>query len=297
MSEASTKEVGTSGVSRHARAYESLTGAMLALAPEELEQINLDIPSAASATQGALPEIMALRARAEKLPDFDIRNFDLLEQSALAMDHANTVHVMVTKPEEPVSELAEKCRLKVQVLKSDAETLAVRNIIHGAPLSQLRGGNNHRNLSFDLFALAYLLRANWQAIQGRTALTLEELTEAEQLADRLSVALGFKQQSASAAGPAADMRQRSFTLFMRTLRQVERAVTFLEPVKAADILPTIRVPRGPGKKRVEAAEPAAPSQTGVHAVVGAAEVAARSADAPDEEPIAVGMPGSNPYKV
>lgn len=265
---------------------------MKALPSEELDQVNLDIPSAVTAILGALPAITSLRERAVKLPFFDVWYLDNLGTCAMAMDRANTIHVMVTKPQEPIPELAARCEKLLEVLTSDIQTLDKRGIIDGSSLSSLRGGTSFRNIAFDLFAVAYLLRVNWNKIQGRSALQLSELAEAEQLADRLVTSLGLKQQAPSAAAPTGEMRRRAFTLFMITYNEVYRAVHFLETKRIEDFLPGVHVPRGPAKKKPEVVEPEAPAQTGVHAAIPASSLAHE--DAPSA---AVGMPGSSPYKV
>ncbi len=190
---------------------------------------------------------------------------------------------------EPLPELVQRTHHAGEVLRADAQSLALRGLIDGAPLENLRGGNSQRNIAFDVFALAYLLRSNWPAIQGKTALTLAELAEAEQLADRLTTALGLRQQAPNGETPSAEMRQRSYNLFLRNFAAVRRAVQFLCPDTFEDIVPAIHTPRGPAKRRVEE-ERTAPANTGVHPNVQA--LAETGVGAP---PAAVGMPGASPY--
>ena len=295
MSEQSTVAGDPSvAVTRYPRAYARMTPAMRALPAETLQQVNVHIPYAVTSVLGALPELMALRPRiVDEMPKFPIEMLDNLEDATLAMGHADTVYTVSTRKPEGVPVLAERAARACAIFRADLQTLALREIIDGAPLEQLRGGPGHRNIAFDLFALTYLVRANWAAIQGKTALTLAEITEAEQLADQLTTALGLRQQAPTSDVPSADMRVRAFNLFMRHYDEVERAVRFLHPKTYQDILPSVHTPRGPGKKRAEE-ERSAPSSTGVHPAVQDAVKA--NAEAEEEAaPIAVGMPGASPY--
>ena len=278
--------------SRFPQSYARMTSAMRALPADQLSQINIEIPGAVTAMLGAMPEIMALRSRiVDEMPKFPIQTLDELEDSTLAMGYADTMFAMSTRKSEPVSELAERAARMCAIFRADAETLALRGLIDGAPLEQLRGGPGHRNIAFDLFALAYLLRTGWPAIQGKTALTLEELNQAEQLADRLTTALGTRQQAPTPETPSADMRMRAFNLFMRNYKEVFRAVRFLQPDDYEDILPSVHTPRGPAKKRAEAERPD-PANTGLQPAL---HVVAGTSAATEAAPAEVGMPGASPY--
>lgn len=281
-------------VARPARAYARLEPAMLALLAEALQPIHANIPYAVTSALGAVPDIMALRPRMVKeLPSLRMEMIDGFEESALALGHADTIHTVSTRTPEEVPLLVERASRKCVLFRSDLGALALRDIIDGAPLEQLKGGPGHRNIAFDLFALAHIARTNWPAIQGKTALTPAEISEAEQDADQLATALGLRQQSGTASAPSAEMRLRAFNLFLLYRGEVERAVLFFFGKRASDILPAINTPRGPAKKAVEE-EPEAPANTGVHPAVRVGEQA--DAQGEDEgEPADVGLPGASPY--
>jgi hypothetical protein len=200
---------------------------------------------------------------------------------------------MSTRKPEPIPELVERGSRWCGILRSDAQALAQRDLMDGAPLRQLRGGNSHINIALDLFALAYLLRTNWPSIQSKTALTLAELVEAEQLADQLTTTLGLRQQAPSPDTPSADMRLRAFNLFWRNYREAARGVRFLVPEGFDEIIPPVHITRGPAKKRVEE-EAASPANTGVHpAVQTGADT--RIPDDAEADDVDVGLPGASPY--
>ena len=281
-------------VARPARAYTRLEAAMLALPAEALQPIHANIPFAVTSALGAVPEIMALRPRMlEELPKLRMAMIDGFEEAALALGHADTMHTVSTRTPEEVPVLVERAARKCALFRSDLGALALRDIIDGAPLEQLKGGPGHRNIAFDLFALAHIARTNWQAIQGKTALTPAEISEAEQDADKLATALGLRQQSGSPGAPSAEMRLRAFNLFLQYRAEVERAVLFFFGKRAQEILPPINTPRGPAKRPAEE-EPEAPANTGVHPAVHIAADGETRGDTEDE-PTDVGLPGASPY--
>jgi hypothetical protein len=290
MTEASITQAALSeDVAPVRQAYEELLEEIRAVPEEQVMQINIDIPSAATSVLGALPEMMTLRPRMLSMPEFSISHLDKLGKYAMAMDHANTAHLMQSKSPAAVAELVQLCERKREVLLSDANNAAVRGLIDGRSLKELRGINSYRNLVFDVFALAHLLRSNWSSLEGKTALTLAELLEAEQLADQLNMALGLREQGPAVAGPTAEIRSRAYTLFMQAYSAVRRAVQYLEPERVDDIVPSIRVTRGPSKKPVEP-EPVAPEPPEPDELLARA----RGPEGKGAE-IPIGMPGASPY--
>lgn len=290
MTEASITQAALSNdIAPVRKAYEELLEEIRAVPEEQVMQINVDIPSAVTSVLGALPEIMTLRPRMVGLAEFRLTHLDKLGKYAMAMDHANTVHLMQSKSPAAVAELVKQCERKREVLLSDANNAAARGLIDGGSLKELRGINSYRNLVFDLFALAHLLRSNWSSLEGKTALTLAELLEAEQLADQLNTALGLREQGPAVAGPTAEIRSRAYTLFMQAYNAVRRAVQYLEPERVDEIVPAIRVPRGPSKKPAEP-EPDAPKPSEPDALLASArEPEGKGAEVP------IGMPGASPF--
>jgi hypothetical protein len=180
MTEASITQAALSDdVAPVRQAYEELLEEIRAVPEEQVLQINIDIPSAVNSVLGAPPEIMTLRPRMVGLAEFCLSHLDKLGKYAMAMDHANTVHLMQSKSPAAVAELVKLGERRREILLSDASNAAVRGLIDGSTLKELRGINSYRNLVFDLFALAHLLRSNWSSLEGKTPLTLAELLEAE----------------------------------------------------------------------------------------------------------------------
>ncbi|NUP13610.1 MAG: hypothetical protein HOW73_46840 [Polyangiaceae bacterium] len=110
---------------------------------------------------------------------------------------------------------------------SDITALANRRLLDGERLKALNGTQGYRNVGFDVLTLCAMLRENWDSVSGRTGVQTAEINDAEQLADRLISAVGRREQGEAAVAEATELRQRVFTLFMRSYEEVRRAITYL----------------------------------------------------------------------
>jgi hypothetical protein len=277
-------------------AYQRYLDEFRALPNSEISQVNLDVPTAVTSTLGALAEIRALRPQiASEIPSFDLVRFDKLEGYTLALGHAHALYLAASEPTESLEELSKTAAGTRELLSSDAAALAQRGFIDGVKLRALKGPIGYRNLAFDLFTLAALLRDNWAKVAGKTAVQLSELDAAETLADRLLTAVGNREQGPAIVAETSDIRQRAFTLFVKAYDDVRRAVSFLRwhDDDADTIAPSLYAGRGNGRRKA----PAQPAPTPVPAAVSgnAPAAAAKEPAAADAAPHALGLPGSSPY--
>jgi hypothetical protein len=213
---------------RYREAYENLLGELEHVLPEELVAMSVDVPTAVTTVLGAIPEIRALRANiVAELPRFDIARFDKLEAYARATAHAHSLFLGASEPRESMERLVQGGISIREVIVADATALAQRRLIDGHRLRQLRGVNGYRNLAFDLFMLAAIMREAWSKISTTTALQLVELDQAELIADKLLTAVGQREQSPAVAAAYAESRQRAFTLLVAAYEDARRAIAFL----------------------------------------------------------------------
>jgi hypothetical protein len=169
----------------------------------------------------------------------------------------------------------------------------LRALLDPKPLQELDTSNSHRAVASNLFAITYLLRSNWAAMQGKTVLTLEEITQAEQTTDHIIILLGARKQAAHGFDATSDLRERFFTLMIESHDRVRDSLRYLFPKKYTQMLPPLRETRGPAKPPSEQEVlDELRAATGVHPVVREADAATTAAAEPAA---AVGMPGSNPY--
>jgi hypothetical protein len=212
---------------RYAAAFARVLPVAMALSPNELATVNIDIPSAVTLVLGKLPGILALRPSIPELRTFDIRFVDHLETFALATAHAHALCLAATARPESIHELTTRAGALRDLLYSDAATLAKRGLIHGARLRKLRTPSGYKNLAFDLLGLAVVLRESWPTIHGKTAIELSDLEQAERFGAALVNAIGRRERAPAVASALAQQRQRVFTLFFRAYDQVRRAVCYL----------------------------------------------------------------------
>ncbi|HEY5956530.1 MAG TPA: hypothetical protein VIV60_08260 [Polyangiaceae bacterium] len=213
---------------RLTEAFELARPEMLLLKESQLLPVNLQPIAAVSIVRGALPGLLAMRSTIEEeFRKFDATVLDRIERYAFALTHAQAVYQSVTKRSKTLSKLSKDAvRLRERFLQ-DLQALVQRGQVDKSRLSKLKGAHGHRNIASDLLILMTVLRECWPDIVGKTAVTRDELEQAELLCNQLVAAIGMRQQVPTLAVDAAADRQRAFTLFMRAYDQIRRAVVFL----------------------------------------------------------------------
>jgi hypothetical protein len=241
-------------------AYARVKPVLDALAPDELVQINLDVPTAVATTLGVLPKLQALEPDIEKhLPTFDIGRYRSLEDIAFALSFAQTNYLTALQPPEVLPALVDEATKMRGVLLADAETLVAHGIIDANQISQLEGAKGLKNVAQDLQSLSRVLKESWDKIQGKLPLTVDDLARANQLAAHLLRTIGLRDQGPAAVEAATEVRMRAFTLFIRTYGDAQRAVAYLRADEgdAESIAPSLYT----GKGRKKAPEPPTPEPT------------------------------------
>jgi hypothetical protein len=283
-------------IPRHRAAYAQLIDEIRKVPDSELVLINVDIPTAVTAALGALPEIRALRPRiVAEMSQYDIERFDKVESYALAAWQANTEYAIASAPIESLDALsAEGAQLR-RKLFADATAMAERGFIDGHKLKELDGPVGYQNLAVDLSKLAGLLRKSQLLLSGKTPVTLAELDRAEILADRISTAVGLREQGPAAIASTADIRKRAFSLFVSAYDHARRAVHYLrwKEDDADKIAPSLYSGRTTVKQKAETPANPTPPVAPATAVPASLVAKAPSVPVPAEPPI--GHPNSNPF--
>lgn len=199
-----------------------------ALPTEDLIQVNVDIPTAVSVVLGSLPAIRSYRdAVVKSMNDFDLSAFDKLEDYAIALNEAHGNYLAATQPMDDLDTMLEEGVRLRETLLSDANALAVRGLIDGAKLLELKGPVGHKNLASDLNQLSKMFEAVWAQIPGKSAVTAAEVERASRLNLRIIRVVGLRDQNRVAVAAATDIRIRAFTLLTRAYDSVRRALNFL----------------------------------------------------------------------
>jgi hypothetical protein len=261
-------------------AFERLLNDIRAVHESEFVPIIVDIPSAVTTILGAWVEIRPLRAQIVKdVPSFDIRLLDGLESYALALGHAQTAYQTATDPPASLVALADSAIKEREILLADVNALIARGLIAPSALKELKGINGHKNIAFDLFALANILEKNWTKVAERTGVKREELDQAQMVADKLVTAVGEREQAPAIAAEAVRDRQAAFTLCVNAYDEVRSVIAYLRRKQGdvESIAPSLYAGRTSSKKKPAESnndQPPATVPTGTAVVAGTLPAAA-----------------------
>jgi hypothetical protein len=278
---------------RFRRAFEQLRDEIRQVAADDYITINIDVPTAVTTVMGVLPFLQGLRPRvAKELPDFDIVRYDKLEAYTLALGHAHALYLAASQPTESLDAISEAASALRDTLLADARALAQRRLIDGERLKELKGVKGYKQLAFDLFALAALMREAWTNISTKTAIQAKELHEAEMLADRILSAVGQREQTPAVAAEAAENRQRAFTLFIQAYSHARRAVAFFhwDAEDLDEVAPSVYTTGRAARRKAESSAPPPRMVTPDAAAPAAAKPVANGPSKgigfPDSDPLA-----------
>ena len=281
------------------QALESVTPALDAIPEDQLEPVRHDITVAFLTVLGVCKHASEYRGEVRtQIGEDAAKHFDVLEAAARACYHAHaqhlpTVHGITTGP--LVDELGQMRR----VLLAEARVLVTRGKLSPDALAEIVGGTSQSALCLDILQLVSVFRANWPSLSSITAVTKDELDQAESLASALATTLGENAQGTSPVAPTADQRARTYTYFVRTYDEVRRAIHFIRWSQgdADEIVPSLSA----GRTRSAVADPT-PVHTGpVVPIVPVATTTTTSTPAPTSTsngaatPAAPGTPSAQPF--
>jgi hypothetical protein len=234
-------------------AFAKILPEIQALPDSEAATINIDINSAFTTVVGCLPEIQAMRGEIEaEWRNFDLVQFDKLEEYALALAHAQAQYRNSSKPKSSVVEEAAELVVIRDRMLFDAQSLARHGLLDGAPLEKIRMVPGYKALAGDVLTLHSTFKDAWSKIEGKTPYTLEDVQRAGVMALDFFKLVGLREQSQAQTGEATLQRQKLFTLFARAYDNARRAVHYLR-FKAGDaesIAPSLYVGRS-SRRRAE----------------------------------------------
>jgi len=279
-------------------AYERRLAEIQAVPDGELSKVPpVDVHAAVSTVVGALPAIHALRESMAALPSLNARLVDGLEDYAWATSEANGRYEHASAPSEDLGPLLEEAMKVRETFRLDALSLAHRGFIEQERLTAFKGLTGYKNVAFDLMDWAFVLRECWPSIQGKSALSAEEIDAAAKLGERLLAQASLREQQPERIAKAARIRQQAMTLLVTAYDEVRRALTYLrwQEDDVETIAPSLflKGKRRSAKENPEgatgtppAAQPAAPAAP---TAAAATPAAAHASAGPTPPP---GMPGA-----
>jgi hypothetical protein len=208
-----------------AQALDLLQAELLALDPDDLLPVNLDVGAAALVVIGAAPKIRSYRAELVALCGEEMTStVDRLELVARAALQAHAMRRSIESATEVQTLSAELAEIR-EVLLTEARALIARKALPRGALQELSGMHGFKNQCLDVLQLVSALKTHWELVRRSTGLTRAYFDQAEAAANALATAIGKRSQLARS--PAADLRQRAYTLMARVYDQARRMIAFL----------------------------------------------------------------------
>ncbi|HET9934188.1 MAG TPA: hypothetical protein VFQ35_25975 [Polyangiaceae bacterium] len=279
------KEVGTnagvSGVGNDPSgdlAYQQLLPELDAVPRDELVPITVDVPSVVTLVVGSLPEILHVVGAIQKVaPELDAARIQRLRTYALALNYAHARYLSAAPARNNLDALVTEATQRFATLSTDAAALVKRGLINGEELEDLGSPAGYKSVAVALTRFATVLTASWDKIEGKCAITREELDSTLRLAELILTTVGLKEQGATKLDSATDYRLRAFFLLSREYDRVRQAVTFVRWTErdADQIAPSIYTGRTARRREanVPASDPVpAATPTGDASKAGTPEV-------------------------
>ncbi len=130
------------------------------------------------------------------------------------------------------------------ILLSGAEALAASDLMPAKAVADIRAGKGSLDAATDLLALANLFAKHKKKIDGKTAVTAEQLQEAKALGTRLSNALKptrakSKKERDEDEDDAADLRDRLYTMALNAYEVTWKMGALVWGTKVSEHVPAL----------------------------------------------------------
>lgn len=215
-----------SGIAPAADAFAALKDAYAKLPSEARVPINVDIPRAVAVVLGAEPRVRSLvPAMEEALRNPPTALVASLRQKALGAWYAHLVTMRARSERSPKELLERGTVLRSRLLKA-ADALADADLLDASAVARIREGAGNIDKANDLVALAALFSQSWSDVHDKTAITEAQVDEAALLGPRLLLALA-EDPLPNEADHANDLRQRAFSLLVRSYDEIRHAVAYV----------------------------------------------------------------------
>lgn len=217
----------SSEVPSAAAAYERVSDKIKAVDPAQTRPIRVDIALLVTMMLGCLPSLRGLRTELIQLFDFNVEDFDELEDFLYALLYCHTEYVRRTKSPTELDALVPEATALRDVLYADASALVQRKLLPEDALKDVKRAIGHRALFLDLQILSALFRGALDRVRGRSAVSEDEVVRAERLVIDLSVAVGARDHSPALVAESSQLRNQAYTAFMQRYDQIHAAVAYV----------------------------------------------------------------------
>lgn len=223
-------------------AFKRLEPDAMALTEQQFAPMNVDVIRATAIILGVAGRVLPFRERMAKLPEFDIRHVDQLEERAKAAWFVFISHLPEPEPRD-FQAMFEECRSLRTLMLAWAEPLVLEGHLDRTTVDKIKEGSGNKDIPSDVISLAVLFRSRWGVIGGICGVTEAQLERGAAIAPIVFATLARREYKTSASQTDGSQRVRRFwTLADRAYTQCRRAIDYLEADSggAASILPSLR---------------------------------------------------------
>lgn len=206
------------------QAYELTLPELSRLDASEVRRLNLSVPAVVAIALAAAKKLEPHRSRIVALPEIDHALIASLRRYTLALAHAEALFGARVDTRRKLRALVDRARKTRRLLREEVRHLGRHGLLDASVLNANASGRGFHHVAFELLALCGLFRERWEQLKGRALVSVEQLDEAEALADSILRALG---KEAKQRTETAETRDRAFTLFVRAYDEARRALTYL----------------------------------------------------------------------
>lgn len=213
--------------------------AIRAVPPEQALAPRLDVSRAASVLLAALPRIEAALPALADLARGEGPLVLELPDRILALVHAEALHG-ISQPTNVAATWLPAARTLRGHLLRHARIHTFGGPIPAIALAPLGASRGAVSVGMSLLQLAELYRHHWDALAGRTAVTLAEIAEAQDLGTRLYASREERRRPERASPAARLLRAQAYTYFRASYDPARRAAVYQHGrVRADEVVPNV----------------------------------------------------------
>jgi hypothetical protein len=217
----------SSDIDSTAGAFARVADKIKAVDPAKTRAIRVDIALLVTIMLGSLPSLRTLRSELMKLHDFNVEDFDQIEDFIYALLYCHSEYLRRTKAPTELEALVPEATELRDMLYADAAALVQRKVFPEDALKDVKRGVGHRALFLDLQILSALFRAALATIQGRSAVSEAEVARAERLVIDVSGAVGARDHSPALVAESSQLRNQAYTAFLQRYDELRAAVEYV----------------------------------------------------------------------
>ncbi len=224
--------------------YVAFLPAAMAIPAAHVVRMRADAQLAAHNVRVGVASVLAVSARASRLPETDLDEITSLPRIALAVIFASTLIGPVA--DAAMADLLKRATPLRARLLTTAESLVVTGHLPGAEVERIRAGRGRFDTARDLVALSALYGAHAAELHGKHPFRARDFEEAAEVGTALLELLTPK-RARPASSPAAglDERDRLWTLLVAGHERLTRAGVYLFGAQdARKAVPALQANRG-----------------------------------------------------